>query len=731
MDKLNEYLQTAAQDFIIYRAQQLITAAGDEPNKKAESVKAISRIIALVPDQTRRAYYMDYVTTTHRLPRKMVKFEIDENIKYTVEGATEPGAAISIESAIPAHALEDFRAWGFYEDRNSYIFLNKDNLTQEISNFVIKPLYHIDSKVDNKRLIEITNQQGIKKICDMPSKNFAGVDMFQQSIINEGNYLFFGSKFHYYKILAKIMRNFPMVNEPKTLGWHSKGFYAYSNGIYADKWLPVDNFGIAEYNGEKYFFPAFSCVYAGVSDDEDQYENDRFILYKPAPIKFKQWASLMLEVYGDNARVAIAFYIAALFRDSIYQKYKMFPHLFLFGEKESGKSQLAWSLSNLCNYSLPPFNLNSGTQVGFFRRLARVKNGIAWYDEYTNNIDEKRHQALKSAYDGVGHEKGKMSQDNRTEITKVSSAVIMSGQYLPTRDDNALFTRSILLSFEKKIYTAAHMAKFNELKTYEENGITGLLTELLPYREAIEKKYGMEFSNIYDKLKSDLQKKGAEFEERLLRNFCTILTPFKIVTEAGLEIPHELNYTFLYAQAIKMIPELSSAISSSEALAMFWEMVGYLFEEFKIRERYDYNIESCPLDGVLIHKNGNKERLEFPAGTQLLYIRFSKIHPLYMEYHRKQYGSNGVDMVSLKHYIYHSPAFIGQQEKHRFGSNDENTVSSCYVFKYEMLSINLEKNYTGGAVDGDPQPAQPHQVHKQTDIEFKKNTAPDSTQPPF
>ncbi len=71
----------------------------------------------------------------------------------------------------------------------------------------------------------------------------------------------------------------------------------------------------------------------------------------------------------------------------------------------------------------------------------------------------------------------------------------------------------------------------------------------------------------------------------------------------------------------------------------------------------------------------------------VLFIRFSKIHPLYMEGHRKQFGKNGVDLVSLMHYIKHHPSFIGSVNNYHF----ENSDSSCYAFDYETLKVNLAR----------------------------------------
>ncbi len=78
-------------------------------------------------------------------------------------------------------------------------------------------------------------------------------------------------------------------------------------------------------------------------------------------------------------------------------------------------------------------------------------------------VDIKRFQALKAAYDGIGHEKGKMTKGNRTEITKVNAA-----------DDSALFTKSILLSFPKRDtnnpFTDVETKNLNEIRGIEKGG---------------------------------------------------------------------------------------------------------------------------------------------------------------------------------------------------------------------------------------------------------------------
>jgi len=462
------------EEEVILFADTALVEAGKNLTRRGEAINQICDMIFKMEDSTRQSVFIAEISKRHKISKKV----INDRLKSLKDSIT----VIKDEKNDPFEGFDDIdritaRKLGFFEHRNCFYFLTKDG-TFRGSNFTIRPLFHIYSKTDNKRLVEITNEYEFKRTIDIPSKSFVSVEQFQVAVINEGNFIFFGSKSHFLKVLDHIANKFPVCNELKTLGWQREGFYAFANGIFNGTWQPVDEFGITEHAKQKFFSPAFSCVYQNVREDDDDYESDRYFIWRESAISFGQWTKLMMDVYGPKARIAIAFAIATVFRDLIYEKYKIFPHLFLFGEKQSGKSQLAWSLSNLFFNNMPAFNLSSGTQVGFHRKLSRVKNAICWWDEYSNEIDPKRIQTLKSAFDGMGHEKGKMTRDNRTEVTKVNSSSVISGQYLPTVDDNALFTRSILLSFEKKIYSPEELGRYDELKGYEQQGLSSLVGEI-------------------------------------------------------------------------------------------------------------------------------------------------------------------------------------------------------------------------------------------------------------
>lgn len=684
-------VQLLTEEELRIKADTIIVEAGANSIARSKAITEVCELLICLHDDLAANDYIKALSKAHKFSVK------DFRDKYNYLKKEKEGSISTEPTIVPLPKDIDgdedtARRLGFYKRKNCYYFITKDGAFKG-TNFSIKPLFHIYSKQDNKRLVEINNEFDFRKIVDIQSRNFVSVDMFQMRVIEEGNFIIFGTKNHFLKVLSSISNDFPVCNELRTLGWQREGFFAFSNGIYNGEYHKVDEFGIVTHKEDKYFLPAFSCVYSNVREDDDEYENDRFFVYKESPIKFNKWTDLMQKVYGEKSFIAIAFIIAALFRDCIYEKYKIFPHLFLFGEKQSGKSQMGWSLSNMFMAGLPPFNLNSGTQVGFFRRLARVKNGLAWFDEYTNDVDEKRFQSLKAAYDGVGHEKGKMSKDARTEITKVNSACVISGQYLPTRDDNALYTRSIPLSFERKTYSEEEIKIYDELKKHEESGISSIVCEILKYREQIDKKYGMVFSEIFDSIKTDLLHKDQQFEERLLRNFCTILAPVKILMQEAPELQFGFTYSDIYELAKRMVAEVSAQMSSSEALSTFWNCMEFMLDNKQIEHGNDFDIKTEY--AITVRANNDKLVKTFTDSNgnafpqKVLFIRFSKIHPLYLEAHRKQYGVNGVDLVSLLHYVKHHKAYIGYVDSHRFN----NSVSSAFAFRFgkDMLNVNLER----------------------------------------
>jgi hypothetical protein len=115
-----------------------------------------------------------------------------------------------------------------------------------------------------------------------------------------------------------------------------------------------------------------------------------------------------------------------------------------------------------------------------------------------------------------------------------------------------------------------------------------------------------------------------------------------------------------------------------------------MLDSMQIRYGSDFKlVDMDAWSSLSVLKNNTVVKHTFEKITTVLFIRFTQIHPLYMELHRKQHGSNGVDLTSIQHYISTNKAYLGLSTSTRF-SNGINT--SAYAFEYNQLSINLKRD---------------------------------------
>jgi hypothetical protein len=375
----------------------------------------------------------------------------------------------------------------------------------------------------------------------------------------------------------------------------------------------------------------------------------------------------------------ITYTVACLFRDLIFRRLDFFPQLFLFGPPATGKSQLAWSMMYLFGDAQEKFNLSGGTKVGFYRKFAQFCNAVIWFDEYKNAIDYQRVEALKGAYDGSGHEKGIKSQDNRTMTTPVKSGCVISGQDLPTAD-SALFTRCLLQQFKPREFDND---SYNRLKELEKAGLTSVLLSLLDLRTLFEEQFNTCFDQELDKIKKALIVLNFEAEDRILKNWCVLLTSYQLTRD-------KLTYPWIYEEFFRfcmdMIMVQTRLISNSHDLAQFWDVVAYLYEMKQISDGKDYCIANKNLNG---------------KPTEVIYLRLAAIHPLYMEAHRKQYNKTGLDKQSLIYYLRSSPEFLADVKSVRF-NGDHGINTSALMFDYGKVRKNAQLDNNAGAQGENP-----------------------------
>jgi hypothetical protein len=593
---------------------------------------------------------------------------------------------------IRAHVFK----YRFLEYKNCYYFakFHIDSKTVKFSqesNFIIKPLFLIRSKTDPKRLYEIVNTFGHKLIIDVPAKAMVSLTEFQVFVESQGNFLFQGNKTHFTLIKSKLYDNTQEAEEIKTLGWHRDGFYAFSNGIFNSKFTEINEHGIIKHlidTGEDeaeerhYFLPAMSSIY---KDEDDLFENEKkFVFTKRDDIRFKEWAKLFTDCYGENGVFGLCFYISSLFRDLIYSRYKFFPHLFLFGPPGTGKSTMAWSIQYMFGLERRPFMLNAGTAVGFHRTFSQFKNAVVWFDEYNNSIDPKRVQDLKGAYDGAGHVKGEWSSaggsSNRTTSTPVHSTCIVSGQELPTAD-NALFKRVILLQHYQTQFNDEESARLEKLKGIQEKGMSHITGNLMRFRKKMEEEYYETFVQVQSELKEALAR-DSSIEDRIVQNACMVATTFKILEN---DLPWPFDWEELKRTFTLNIMSQNNLISNAKETNQFWDVVDFLISEGDMKEGQDFKVEWKYNIKVMVDREMVEKTLE--DYQPVFFFRLQTAYPMFMKAVRNMGEKKGMDKGSLKHYLKHSKGYIGEIKSTNFKDQEsgKNFQTNAYAFQLNVL----------------------------------------------
>jgi DNA primase len=133
-------------------------------------------------------------------------------------------------------------------------------------------------------------------------------------------------------------------------------------------------------------------------------------------------------------------------------------------------------------------------------------------------------------FDGEGRERGKGGSKNRTEIMKVHSVLVLTGQKLVTADDNSVVTRSIIEPFSTKEFTDEAKQQYDLLKGWEQKGLSSMLPELLKHRSYFEAHYKESFNrNLSDWRKHKTE--ARTINARILQNFAHLATCYRLASD--------------------------------------------------------------------------------------------------------------------------------------------------------------------------------------------------------
>lgn len=557
--------------------------------------------------------------------------------------------------------LEDWREFGLWEQDGCYWSLTEKMTERPITNFVMRILYHLRlSRSEAYKIIHIKNVFGYEHTIEMNTDDFVSTGAFRKCLLRYGHFLFKGTDFDLHKLHDKLLREDKDARPIRSLGYDKKsGLWFFANGLCEcsreGTFMPVDQFGIIQYKEQHFYIPAMSKIN---EDEEEENENDKKFIYQKASVPFEKWAEIFCQVYGQRGWMAIAFWWSALHFDVFKPITKGFPILNFYGQKSSGKGAMAESLMKLFGLGQNQLMLGGPSTVkGMMRKLANLKNSLVWFDEFKNSIDPKTIETLKNIWDRIGYERAATDSTLRTKGTSVNSAVILSGQEMPTGEP-ALWSRVIFLQFDKLTLTDQARELFAKLRDIENNGISSLTIEALSFRPEIEEK----IENYFEEELAYVvkQSKGDENIERITKNYSLILASARVMAEC-MKVPFTMDQFRTYC--IELMKAQLAIASGTDDLKKFWEIVEALFNRNLINEGTDFELE----DGKL-------------------YIRIQNIYSEYAKELRQRNDPNLLAKATLENYLENDVRRYITKKKKQFSNG---SYTHCMVFTYALLDINL------------------------------------------
>lgn len=677
------------KDYVLWRATVELAHIGNDPMKKNDALIAIAELLHLMDEDRRALYIKQIVSENKAIGQAELKGKLEQMDRV------EPAKEKRLPDGVDANDVEE---WGFFENRNAMHF-QTDNGFKQLSNFVMKPIFHVISLTDSRRVYELTNYRGARVTVDLDMNEMTSVQAFKRHIEGRGNFLWWGMDQHMNKLKLWLYENTKTCFEIPVLGWQKEGFYAWSNGITTaeGEWRPTDVYGRVSHGDRNYYIPAFSIIYL---DDRSVFQAERKFKYEAGTVTLEAWMKQMTTVYGDNGRVALCFWMATIFRDFIFRCFNNFPILDFFGPKGSGKNTLAYSLAYTFGDLQTPFNIHNGTKPGFSDHVQQFSNAIAIVDEYKNGIEYDKIELLKTVHDGVGRTRMKVDRGMKKETTTVNAAVILLGQEMPTADI-ALFGRVIFCQFPKAKYTAEEKKPMAVLERMQEKGLSHLTAHMIQHR----KHFTEQFYKQHERALADLgQYEGAGMvEDRMLRHYSTLLASFRTIAQVE-KLPMK-DAEMLRVLGNNMIGQ-AQQMSRSDELGTFWNIIEGLFDQNKIIAEWDFKIRM--LDELKTVKSDEPKKFDKPM--EVLQIKFNALAAAYKNQARV-IGEKVLPVDTLRYYLENRPEFLGiaKGAKFKLSTKDPATneprrqeqTTTAYSFDYAKLGINLHRGHeTPGGDDG-------------------------------
>ena len=559
--------------------------------------------------------------------------------------------------------IDMLRSFGFTVQHGCYYGFNKNGDEVQWSNFTLKPLFHIKDDIRPIRLFEICNADSQREIIELDMEVFTSAKSLRKKLLGIGNYTWLAGEEPLIQLQRYLAKATETAIEIKQLGWQPQGFYCFCNGAFEENaWHPVDSMGIVRLKAGNFYLPAMSQIY---KDSRELYVNERkFCHLGLSDISLNDYFAKIIAVFGDNAVIALCFYIATLFRDIIKPQVHCFPLLNVFGPKGYGKTELAETLMTFFAADNEPLNIETATIPAISDSAASVSNALVHIDEYKNGIDIKKIEMLKDFWGGFGRSKMNMDKDKKREQARVDCGIILTGQEMPTADI-ALFTRLIYLTCERQHHSQEERERFTDLLQFRQMGATHITLQILKHRE----QFKTNFCNAIKQAETDVRTRLGEQKptDRIEKNWTVLLAAF-LSLEDLLDFPFQ--YDRLLNLCVNGIVRQDKLCAKTDELSRLWDIISSAHQKGIFV--YDQNYVIRAKNRMKITKDKGKEELTFTPPRRILMIRKDSMLNTYRQL-GKQMDEKLLPSESILHYLQNTPEYYGRAvSPERFKSFNSN-----------------------------------------------------------
>ena len=558
------------EDIEEFTTEDRLTAIGD-----------VCSLLLMIRDEDLQNSYLSSLAATYKHSREW---------KDTLKRAKVTALAEKQESERKGD-MKMLREFGFTEHDNCYFGSNKDGDEVQWSNFKLKPLFHIRDDFNPVRLFEIKNDSyEPERLIELNMDEITSSSALRKRLFGMGDYIWMAKDEQLIKLLGYLGRVTETADPIKQLGWQREGFYAFCNGAIEDgAWIPIDDMGILRLNAGKFYLPAMSKLNI---DSRELYVSEKKFRHEKLtdkPTNQADFFTKVVQVFGDNAKVGLCFYIATLFRDIVISKSRSFPLLNAFGPKGCGKTEFAATLMNFFykyETKYEPLSITNTSMPALSDYVGSVSDALVHIDEYKNSIAQNKVEWLKDLWNGIGRTKMNMDKDKKLVQAKVDSGVILTGQEMPTADI-ALFSRLIYLTFDKGEHTREEKQHFEELERFRQIGATHITLELLKHRGQFQACFGMAWKQSTEDLEGRLE------DDNILDR---IMTNWKVPLAAYLAIKDYIDFPFTYQNlldvVVKGVKTQNCMCNTTDEVAGFWNIINAAVQMGELKKEQDFKIKT-------------------------------------------------------------------------------------------------------------------------------------------